>query len=153
MDDEVNSLIKQLKTSNSISKKIIKDQTPPGLDKADLEQFVLDNSAKLIQNSMEMIESMKDYVAAAPNPDDVGAFAELFKASTHAMEVLNKILIQNKRGDTTKEVKQMDIDSKNRLAHAEHSTQLLLTRDTVVQKLIDDAEIIEIPAEEPTPLE
>ena len=144
MDDEVNSLIKQLKTNNTLSKKIIKDKDQSGLEKDDLEQFVLDNSAKLIQNSMEMIESMKDYVAAAPNPDDVGAFAELFKASTHAMEVLNKILIQNKRGDTTKEVKQMDIDSKNRLANVENETKLLLTRDAVVQKLIEDAEIIEL---------
>ena len=44
MDDDINSLVSQLKTNNSISKQIIKDTKTTSLDKDDLEQFVLNNS-------------------------------------------------------------------------------------------------------------
>ena len=132
MDAEVNSLITQLKSSNKLSKDIITNKNET-LDKEDLEQFILNNSAKLIADSMEMIASMKDYVSAGDNPDDVASFAELFKASTHAMEILNKILIQNKRGATTEKVKQMDIDARKQITVAEHQSKMLLSRSEVVE--------------------
>ena len=108
MDGEVNELIQQLKSNNTLSKEVINNKNEAfELNKEDLEQFVLNSSGKLIKDSMEMITNMKDYVTAGSAADDVHAFSELFKASTHAMEILNKILIQNKRGETSKEVKQM----------------------------------------------
>jgi len=147
MDDDINSLVSQLKTNNSISKQIIKDTKTTSLDKDDLEQFVLNNSARLITDSMDMITSMKDYVTAGSDSDDIGAFAELFKASTHAMEILNKILIQNKRGETTEKVKQMDIDAKKQLTVAEHQSKMLLSRSDIVDRLMTSAEVLDTSVE------
>ena len=147
MDEEINSLVNQLKTNNAVSKKIVNDKTET-LDKEDLEQFVLNNSAKLITDSMEMITSMKDYIAAGTDPDDIGAFAELFKASTNAMEILNKILIQNKRGETSEKVKQMDIDAKKQITVAEHQSKMLLSRAEVVDRLMQKAEVVDVNTEE-----
>ena len=112
------------------------------MEKEDLEQFVLNSSGKLIQDSVAMIDNMKEYITAGGSPDDIHAFSELFKASTQAMEILNKILIQNKRGETTKEVKQMDIDSKQ-LMNTQNVQATLISRDDVLKQLMDDAKIID----------
>ena len=86
--------------------------------------------------------NMRDYVEASPNAEEITAFSELFKASTHALEILNKILIQNKRSETSKEVKQMDIDSKSKLLQANQNS-VLISRDDIVKKLMDSAHLID----------
>jgi hypothetical protein len=142
MSDEVNSLIEQLKTNNKVAKEASKNEEAFNLDKEELEQFVLNSSGKLIQDSMGMIDNMKEYISAGSSADDIHAFSELFKASTQAMEILNKILIQNKRGQTTKEVKQMDIESKQSM-HQDKVQATLISRDEVVKQLIDNAKLID----------
>ena len=144
MSDEVNSLIDQLKNNNKVSKEVVNGKEKQfELDKDELEQFVLNSSGKLIRDSMSMIDNMKDYITAGSNPDDIHAFSELFKASTSAMEILNKILLQNKKGATTKEVKQMDIDSKQLINKNQNHQQTLISRDDIVQKLMDSAYLVE----------
>jgi len=142
MSNEVNSLIEQLKSNNKVANEVEKKGEEFSLDKEDLEQFVLNSSGKLIQDSVVMIDNMKDYISAGGSPDDIHAFSELFKASTSAMEILNKILIQNKRGETTKEVKQMDINSKQ-LMNTQNVQATLISRDDVLKQLMDDAKIID----------
>ena len=142
MSEEINSLLEQLKANNKATKEVEKNSEQFNLDKEDLEQFVLNSSGKLIQDSVSMINNMKEYITAGGSPDDIHAFSELFKASTQAMEILNKILIQNKRGETTKEVKQMDIDSKQ-LMNTQNVQATLISRDDVLKQLMDDAKIID----------
>lgn len=142
MSEEINSLLEQLKANNKATKEVEKNNEQFNLDKEDLEQFVLNSSGKLIQDSVSMINNMKEYITAGGSPDDIHAFSELFKASTQAMEILNKILIQNKRGETTKEVKQMDIDSKQ-LMNTQNVQATLISRDDVLKQLMDDAKIID----------
>lgn len=142
MSEEINSLLEQLKANNKATKEVEKTGEQFNLDKEDLEQFVLNSSGKLIQDSVSMINNMKEYITAGGSPDDIHAFSELFKASTQAMEILNKILIQNKRGETTKEVKQMDIDSKQ-LMNTQNVQATLISRDDVLKQLMDDAKIID----------
>ena len=142
MSEEINSLLEQLKANNKATKEVEKTSEQFNLDKEDLEQFVLNSSGKLIQDSVSMINNMKEHITAGGSPDDIHAFSELFKASTQAMEILNKILIQNKRGETTKEVKQMDIDSKQ-LMNTQNVQATLISRDDVLKQLMDDAKIID----------
>ena len=89
---DVKSLVDQLKDSVKTAKNMQSDKF--SLAKEDLEQFILDNTGKLIKDSMDTIDDIKQYIISAPEPDDVHSLAELYKASTSAIEALNKILIQ-----------------------------------------------------------
>ena len=144
---DVSNLVSKLKESVQQANGMRNDQFT--LDKADLEQFILNNTGKLIKDSMDTIDDIKQYIISAPEPDDVHSLAELYKASTSAIESLNKILIQQQKSATQITVKKMDIDSKQALQNTRDENSITFTRDEVFKKLIDSGNVIETtPVEE-----
>jgi len=141
--DDAESLIEQLKDNTSFVKKTTRDKNFE-LDKSDLEQFILNSSGKLIKDSLDVIDGMRDYVEAAPDAESISSLAELMKASTNAIDTLNKVLIQDKKSATQVGVKQMDIDSKKQLADSANKAINTLTREEVFKKLLDNADVIDI---------
>jgi|TARA_B110000967_G_C18308944_1_gene282033 hypothetical protein len=147
MDDDVDivvdDLLAQLKGANLAAKEVEKNEF--NLDKDKLEDFLLKYSGKLIKDSVDYVEEVKQFITSAPDSRDVEALSKLVGASASAIESLNKILISNKTNDSRKEIKQMDIDSKKELAQ-ENDQRLGLTinREELLKQLIDDAKIIEI---------
>jgi len=115
-DDTVNSLINQLKDStllaNNVSNSNLEDFNLP---KEELEQFVINNAGRLILECMETMQNYKDMITTAPNSEDVGAYSDLVSASTKALESLNKIIVQDKRSQTTITAKKLDMESKKQL--------------------------------------
>lgn len=140
-DDQIKSLVDQLKESTKLSKNIDK-QPEFELKKEDLEQFVLNNTGRLIQDSMDTIDNIKQYIVAAPEPEDVHSLAELYKASTGAIEALNKILLQQQKSETQLTVKTMDIQAKQALAEKKDDQQTF-TREEIFQQLLDSAQVVE----------
>lgn len=147
MDDDVDivvdDLLSQLKGANLAAKEVEKNEF--NLDKDKLEDFLLKYSGKLIKDSVDYVEDVKQFITSAPDSRDVEALSKLVGASASAIESLNKILISNKTNDSRKEIKQMDIDSKKELAQ-ENDKRLGLTinREELLKQLIDDAKVIEI---------
>ena len=66
--DQVRTLLDQLKENNKLIKSTKNDFT---LEKKDLEQFILNNTGRLITDSMETIDNIKQYIISAPEPEDV----------------------------------------------------------------------------------
>jgi hypothetical protein len=143
----IDSLLDQLKQGTSLAKKVEKQEF--NLDKKDLEQFILNNTGKLIQDSMHTIDSIKDFIESAPEPEDVHSLAELYKASTSAIEALNKILLQQQKAETQVTIKTMDIQSKAALSE-QKSDRLSFTREEVMQQLMSEGKLIEIEEDEST---
>lgn len=143
--DDIKTLLDQLKDTTSTAKQI--EKKPFTLEKENLEQFVLDNTGKLIQDSMETIDNIKQYIISAPEPEDVHSLAELYKASTGAIEALNKILIQQQRAQAQITVKTMDIQSKQALAE-QKDDRSTFTREEIMKELLEGGEIIEVQDED-----
>ena len=142
LEENIDDLINQLKNTNKEVKKLPK-QEEFTLDKQDLEQFLINKAGKLINDSMEMVDNVKQYVAAAPNSEEVESLAILLKATTSSIDSLSRIFVQNKRSETSVNVKQMDIDSKKELLQTDHQNKLELSREEVLERLIMNADIIE----------
>ena len=146
MDEEVDvvvdDLLSQLKGANLASKEIEKNEF--NLDKDKLEDFLLKYSGKLIKDSVDYVEDVKQFITSAPDARDVEALSKLVGASASAIESLNKILISNKQNDSRKEIKQMDIDSKKELAHEnDKRIGLTINREELLKQLMDDAKVID----------
>ena len=60
-----------------------------------------------------------------------------------AIETLNKIHISDQKAKSTKELKIMDIESKQALQQQDTETKLLLNREELMKQLIGDAQIID----------
>ena len=147
-DLEIDSLIGQLKDTTSFIKKTEKKKEKFNLDKDDLEQFILNSSGKLINDSLHVIDDMREFVESAPDAETITSLAALMKASTDAIDTLNKVLIQDKKSATQVGVKQMDIEAKKELADNSSKKVNTLTREEVFQKLLDDAKVIDIESDQ-----
>tara|TARA_E500000318_G_scaffold94337_1_gene93676 strand:- start:202 stop:651 length:450 start_codon:yes stop_codon:yes gene_type:complete len=143
VDIVVDDLLSQLKGANLAAKEVEKNEF--NLDKDKLEDFLLKYSGKLIKDSVDYVEDVKQFITSAPDSRDVEALSKLVGASASAIESLNKILISNKTNDSRKEIKQMDIDSKKELAQeSDKRLGLTINREELLKQLIDDAKVIEL---------
>ena len=140
LDFIVGDIITQLKGTTALSKKEPEDE----LTKEKLEEFIIKNSGKLIMKSLDIIDDVQAYISSAPDAKDVAAFAELLKASSASMESLNKIYISLEKNKTTRDIKQMDIVSREQLNTQDNITHLL-SRKEIMKELMGKADKAETP--------
>tara|TARA_R110000824_G_scaffold74657_1_gene189677 strand:+ start:4940 stop:5392 length:453 start_codon:yes stop_codon:yes gene_type:complete len=146
--DEANDIIAQLKEIPKEAKQVSNKQELEPLEKEKVEQFIIDQSAKLIQDSMEMINNMKEIVFHVPDSDNVSSLAELIKASTGAIETLNKLVTQDKKSQTQLQIKHLDIQSKHVLQDSDQEYKLKISREEVLKKLINGKDVINADSKE-----
>jgi hypothetical protein len=131
LDVVVNDIITQLKGTTALSKK----EPVEELDKEKLEEFIIKNSGKLITKTLDIVDDVQTYISSAPEAKDVTALAELLKAASSSIEALNKVYTSIEKNKTVKEVKQMDIDSREKINTQDNAT-FLLSRKEIMQELI-----------------
>ncbi|MDC3298438.1 hypothetical protein OAU81_00040 [bacterium] len=141
-EDEIDDLVSQLKDNNKAFQKQKTEKKE--ITAENLEEFIMQSSGSLVQDSLEVIGSLKEYTNMAPDARETESIAELIKASTSAIETLNKILLQQKKSETQLKVKQMDVESRQGLAIAEQQTKILLSREDIMKKLMEDADTIDV---------
>lgn len=141
MSDELNEMVGDLlEQLNDANKKaeIAKKETDP-LKKEDIEKFVVEKAGKLVQESLDVVTNVKDYISSAPESKDVGSLADLIAATSSAIETLNKIIVTDKRNEALIKAKEMDISSRKELKEADSQNKLLATREQVFKMLINSA--------------
>lgn len=131
LDNAVNDIIAQLRGTTALSKR----EPTVDLDKDKLEEFIIKNSGKLITKTLDIVDDVQTYISSAPEAKDVTALAELLKAASASIEALNKVYTSIEKNKTTKEVKQMDIDSREKINTQDNAT-FLLSRKEIMQELI-----------------
>jgi hypothetical protein len=138
--DSVDSLINQLKSIPKATKEV--EQVEDTLTKENLEEFILKHTGNLVKQASESVTLVRDYVEAAPNAEEVTALAELIKATSSAVESLNRILITDKKTNTAIKIKEMDNKSRQKELDAVVGLKLRSTREELMKQLIN-ATVIE----------
>ena len=140
LDEAVNDILSQLKNTTVIKQTPVTDT----LTKEKLEEFLMKNSGKLVTDSINLIDDMRDFVGTADaDPDSISALAELIKAASSAVDTLNKIYISDERNKNQVKIKTMDIESKEKLSIMDNQTKVLLSREDIMKAIIDK-EVIDI---------
>lgn len=134
LDNAVNDILSQLKGTVPAVKKQPEEET---LTKDQLEEFIIKNSGKLITKSLNIVDDVKDYVTAGSDSKDITALAELINATSSAIDTLNKVYISEERNKTQVNVKQMDIESKERMNITDNKTKILLSREDIMKAIIN----------------
>lgn len=137
LNEMVGDLLEQLNDANQKAEQAKKESNP--LKKEDMEKFVIEKAGKLVEESIEVVSNVKEYISSAPESKDVGSLAELIAATSTAIETLNKIIVTDKKNDTLIKAKEMDISSRRELKEADANQKLLATREQVFKMLIDSA--------------
>lgn len=134
LDFVVNDIISQLKGTTELAKR----EPEEDLDKEKLEEFIIKNSGKLITKTLGIVDDVQTYISSAPEAKDVTALAELLKAASASIEALNKVYTSIEKNKTVKEIKQMDIDSREKINTQDNAT-FLLSRKEIMQELINSS--------------
>jgi hypothetical protein len=147
-DESIDDLVSQLKENNKIINTVKKERTEISAD--NLEEFIMKSSGALIEDSLEVISNVKDYTSSAPDSREATSLAELIRASASAIDILNKILLQNKKSDAQMDIKKLDVNMKQGIAAADNATTLLVSREDILNKLIEDSDAIEVEVSDDT---
>lgn len=91
----------------------IKIETPK--TDAELQEFVLKNSAKLAELSIKSVQELQKVTVATGDPEQMASLASLIAAGAGAIETINKIHIQNKKAEAAKDVKKLEIEGKKEI--------------------------------------
>lgn len=137
----VEDLLAQLQGPPSQEQQLKEDRQP--LRKEDLEDFVIQKSGALVEDTLDMIHNVRDYITSAPESKDVSSLAELINAASTAIDTLNKIVISNKKNETSIKVKEMDVTVKKELQTAEENLKVALKREDIFKMLFKEAKPIE----------
>ena len=140
IDTAVNDILTQIKSHNKDTTEIKKVADEIDLD--NLEEFLVKKTSSLINSSVDMVDDVKEYIASAPENRDVASLAELIKASSSAIDTLSKLHTAKEQNKNRVEIKQMDIESKEKLNIMDNQTKVLMTRDDVMKALTGHDETI-----------
>jgi len=137
-----NDLTDQIKKTIGVIKKKVKENEENSND--DLNEFILKNSKELVESGIEAINEIKQTVLLNPQSDEVEALAEIFKGVSSAMNILKDIHIAKIKMENSKEIKQMEIESKKDLEKIEDSKSgIQMTRDEIFKMLMDNEDIVD----------
>ena len=120
IDTAVNDILSQIKSHNKDTTEIKKVAEEIDLD--NLEEFLVKKTSSLINSSVDMVDDVKEYIASAPENRDVASLAELIKASSSAIDTLSKLHTAKEQNKNRVEIKQMDIESKEKLNIMDNQT-------------------------------
>jgi hypothetical protein len=113
----------------------------------DLEEFILRNSKELVESGIDAIHEIKQTVMMNPQSDEVEALAEIFNGVSSAMNILKDIQITKMKTKSTREIKQLEIDSKKQqeMVEEEEISQkgLRMTRDEIFKMLKENGDIVD----------
>lgn len=106
-----------------------------------LQEYVYKSAETLINSSLATLEKVRKSVTSAMDHKELTALAELIKATTSTVEILNKITVENKKINSAKEIKKMDIEAKKEIGSIKNiKTQnniVIATREEILKQLVN----------------
>jgi hypothetical protein len=81
-----------------------------------------------------------------PESREVESLSEALKAVASALNVIKDIHVTHLKKDNLKEIKTMEIESRKILKTEENKNKLMLSRDEMFKKILEDAKVIEAEA-------
>ena len=145
IDEAVNDILSQIKDHNSTTTAVKKVEEELDIDK--LEEYLVKKTSALINSSVDMVENVKDYISSAPENRDVASLAELIRASSSAIDTLTKLHTAKETNKSKKEIKELDIEAKERMNIVDNQARVLMSRDDVIKALMgdgDDEDVVDV---------
>lgn len=134
LDEEINDILSQIRNREKIPQTPSTPREP--LEKKDMEDFIIQNAASVVRDSVEMVENLKRSVSASAEPEIINAMSALLGSTTRAIDSLTKLKIAEDKNRTQKEVSQMQIDGKQK-KDDDNNKGFLISREEVIKALME----------------
>ena len=135
------------RTNDTVSEEKVKIEAPK--TDAELQEFILKHSAELAALSIKSVQELQKVTVATGDPEQMASLASLIAAGAGAIETINKIHIQNKKAETAKDVKKIEIEGKKEIQKLKNdgylnlpqgnTNVLVATREEIIAQLTGKA--------------
>jgi len=139
----LNTKDKEQVAKNYASTEEIKVEVPK--TNQEIQDFILKNSAELATLTVKSVKDLQQTVTAMGDPEQMAGLASLIAAGAGALETINKINLQNKKAESNKDLKKLDIEGKKEIQRLKNdgylnlpqgSTNILVaTREEMIAQL------------------
>lgn len=153
--DDLNDLVNELKATKSLTGLM----TPPRsiatvaekIDENNIDDFIFRKSAILIQQGIDTMESLKGSMVSAGKSDEIEAYSKLMASVASSIEILNKVNLQKRKEKAAKELKQLELETSNKLLDKydnggttiKNQTNIIVaSREEIMQALVNKASSI-----------
>jgi hypothetical protein len=130
IDREVDDIISQIKNQSKSFKDAEEKFTSKKITKDEMENFIIENAAHIVQQSVDMVNNLSREAIASADPKIVDSVAGLVRATTTAIDSLTKLKIAEDKNNTQKEIAQMGVKKDE-----DNPKGLMLSRDDVMKFL------------------
>ena len=111
--NDIDNLIEEIREGANIDQL---SSNIPGLSAEDINKYILSVTEQLIASGMESLRDAQIAASSSGDPDAISAYGALFKSVTGSINTLNTLNLQTKKHKAAKNLKKMDIKSKERIA-------------------------------------
>jgi hypothetical protein len=151
IDQTVDDILQQLSDSKTNCNNSAKLKEYTKITPDNLQEFVIEKSADLVQRALDIVDDLKDRACASGDPEEVKSLADVLKATSAAVDALNKIHIASERNKTAKEINEKTIQARQGMNRENNQTKLMCTREEAMKRLFNkvkeedivDVEVVE----------
>ena len=135
MQDDVDDILSQLK-EHTVE---IKKSEDIKLEETDVKKFLITKTGTLVQTAIDSMQSIQQALGQSTDADEITALAKLIEASAKAIDTLNTLHNAQERNKTSKEVKQMEIDARERMNRDDNEVKknLIFNREDLFKILTE----------------
>ena len=139
VDGAVDDILSQLSTQHhSITRQKKTEEEVPEVE--DLEKYLVEKTARLINTTLDAVDNVKDYISSAPENRDVASLAELMRSANSAIETMQKVHANRANNEARKELKTMDIEAKKEINIVDNQTKLVMSREEIMNAMLNAPE-------------
>ena len=145
-EDNIEDLISQLQDEQiSVPREPIQDL---GLTRDNIEQFIISNAGQLVNDSIETVNTLKQFAANSTDSEYIESLASLIRSSSNAIDSLSKIVIQDKKTEASKELKALDYEYKKLLRvqgldEDPDSTSIRMSREELMTLMLRESNTVD----------
>jgi len=153
MSDSIDTLLNELSSFSLPPSKPKTFSEHNEVNDDNINEYILKRTANLIDTGISAVEDIKDYIVQGQNPDELAALSELISSTSKAIEVLNRVNLQNKKAKTDRELKTMDLQNRKEVAgmlpgnNVVNNNLIVASREEIFKQLLSEPEtepVIEI---------
>lgn len=135
-EEIVDDILEQLKNSSKECTELVKPKPESDdVTRENLEDFVIKKSAALVEKTLDIVDEVTDRATASDDPESLRGLADILKATSSAVDALNKVHIAADRNKTAKEISTANIEARQGMNTQNNQTRLMMSREEAMANL------------------
>lgn len=140
-DDTLDAILSELKNAKpeKVEKHEVSFNNSDTLTLDNLESFILNNGAKTVSLTQDIVQILLDQVQSTPDPELITSVAEMVGSNNKALETLTKLYLNKQKENHAIKMEMVKAEAKQKALSVE-ANKKPITREEVMALIYNDDE-------------